>query len=363
MQSTHFLFIGMSFERRKYRRLVAVDLFCGAGGLTRGLLDSGIKVVAGYDVDSACAYPYNHNNKPAKFYKVDVSRISSADLEKHYPPTSRKILVGCAPCQPFSKYRQGIDNKADPKWKLLNHFARLATDLKPEIVSMENVPELQRHSIHDAFAAKLEAAGYTYSAYEVYGPDYGLPQQRTRLVAFASIHGQVKLPEPTHSSSNPPKARDTIDGLPVLGAGGVSEGDLLHRCSRLSPINLLRIKHSQPGGTWRDWPEELIANCHRKPSGRSYPGVYGRFDWDKPAPTVTTQFYGFGNGRFGHPEQDRALSLREGALLQGFPPNYEFVSPTEEISMKHVGRLIGNAVPVTLGQLVGQAIRNHLRGN
>ena len=121
-----------------------------------------------------------------------------------------------------------------------------------------------------------------------------------------------------------------------------------------------RIKASRPGGSWRDWDEDLVADCHKKGSGKTYPSVYGRMSWDELAPTMTTQFYGFGNGRFGHPEQNRALSLREGAILQSFPRSYKFARKGEQIFRKTVGRLIGNAVPVKLGEAIGKSILRHI---
>ena len=136
--------------------------------------------------------------------------------------------------------------------------------------------------------------------------------------------------------------------------------DKLHVASALSEKNLRRIKVSKPGGTWRDWPDDLVADCHRAESGRTYPGVYGRMEWDKPSPTVTTQCYGFGNGRFGHPEQDRAISLREAAILQSFPRDYAFVPDDGEVSFKVLGRLIGNAVPVDLGRAIARSINTHI---
>lgn len=135
---------------------------------------------------------------------------------------------------------------------------------------------------------------------------------------------------------------------------------MLHAASKLSDLNLERIRASRPGGTWRDWPEHLVADCHRRETGRTYPGVYGRMEWDEPAPTLTTQFYGFGNGRFGHPEQDRAISLREGAILQGFPKSYSFLPDGAPVHFKTLGRMIGNAVPVTLGEVIGRSIAAHL---
>lgn len=353
-----------SRSRQTHLAATAVDLFCGAGGLTRGLLDAGIPVAAGYDVDDACRYPYEHNNPGATFNKVGVTGLTAEELATHYPAGHARILVGCAPCQTFSRYTQGLNNDDDPKWKLLDDFARLVCDLKPDIVSMENVPELQHHAIFDRFLDTLAAVGFHFTDHReeqiVYCPDYGVPQHRRRLVLVASRLGPIQLIARTHPPSKRRMVRDVLRGLPALAAGEVHPDDPLHRASELSPLNLRRIRHSRPGGTWRDWPRQLVAACHKEKTGKTYPSVYGRMEWDKPSPTITTQFFGFGNGRFGHPEQDRAISLREGAILQSFPKRYQFVEPGGEYCFKTIGRLIGNAVPVRLGEVIGRTIVSHL---
>ncbi len=342
----------------------AVDLFCGAGGLTRGLLDAGISVAAGYDIDAACEFAYEHNNKGVKFHKESVADLTGEKLAAYYPKGHTRILVGCAPCQTFSKYTQGLDNDDDPKWGLLNEFARLVEELKPDIVSMENVPELQRHDIFDDFLGTLSDCGYHFTEDEkkrvVYCPDYGIPQHRRRVVIVASRLGPIELIKPTHKPEEYRKVADVLRDLPALEAGEECATDPLHCTSELSPLNLKRIRHSKPGGTWRDWPRGLVADCHKKKTGKTYSSVYSRMEWDKPSPTITTQFFGFGNGRFGHPEQDRAISLREGAILQSFPERYQFMKKGSAYSFKTIGRLIGNAVPVRLGEIVGNTIRKHI---
>ena len=349
----------------KKAQIVACDIFCGAGGLTRGLLDAGVKVAAGYDIDEACRFPYEHNNAPAKFHNQSVTELTGKYLSKHFPEGSVRVLVGCAPCQTFSKYTQGQDNKDDPKWTLLAEFARLVRELKPDIVSMENVPELQRYPIFDDFLDSLTIQGFHFMDDKekrvVYCPDYGIPQHRSRVVVIASRFGPIELISPTHTPEKYKNVSDALRSLPRLKAGDECSKDPLHRTSGLESINLKRIKVSKPGGTWRDWPSELVADCHKEKSGKTYPGVYGRMEWDKPSPTITTQFYGFGNGRFGHPEQNRAISLREGAILQSFPKDYKFVKPDGDYSFKTIGRMIGNAVPVRLGEIVGKTITVHLR--
>lgn len=337
----------------------AVDLFCGAGGLTYGFEQAGVPVEVGYDIDPACQFPYEHNNH-AKFICKSVEDITGRDLVKHFSKDDIKILIGCAPCQPFSTYSRRYEIKKDSKWQLLNDFARLIAESTPEIVSMENVIQLKRYQVYQDFTAKLKKLEYCLSLYEVDCATYGIPQTRKRLLFFASKLGKINLILPTHEKIKFETVRNTIEHLEPLTAGQVSSKDRLHQCSKLSELNLRRIRASKPGGTWRDWPEHLIAECHLKKSGKTYPGVYGRMEWDRPSPTITTQCFGFGNGRFGHPEQDRAISLREAALLQTFPPDYEFVEPEKPIMFSIVGRLIGNAVPVKLGYVIGKSILQHI---
>jgi DNA (cytosine-5)-methyltransferase 1 len=346
-------------NRHRFRPISAVDLFCGAGGLTRGLIDEGINVAAGLDIDEDCAFPFEENNCPAKFLKLDVAQLSAKTLRRLYPKGHLRVLVGCAPCQPFSKYTQGQNPNGNSKWLLLPAFARLVKETKPHVVSMENVPELEKHAVFEKFVRALEKSKYHVSYSVVFCPDYGVPQNRSRLVLFASRLGPINILEPTHSIEDYRTVKDAIGLLPRLKAGHMHRDDPLHCCNGLSAINLKRISASRPGGTWRDWPREIVAKCHREKSGKSYPSVYGRMRWDEPSPTITTQFYGFGSGRFGHPSQRRAISLREGAILQSFPKDYVFVKLGNEYSMKKIGKLIGNAVPVKLGRAIGKSIRKH----
>jgi DNA (cytosine-5)-methyltransferase 1 len=341
--------------------IAAVDLFCGAGGLTRGLLDAGIPVAGGFDIDPACCFPYEFNNGHSKFHQKSVVDLSGAELAACYPPHHIRVLVGCAPCQPFSKYTQGTPTQDNDKWRLLHEFGRLVQHVKPDVISMENVPELQRHGVFFEFVANLEQAGYHVSFQEAFCPDFGIAQQRKRLVLLASLLGEIRLIQPPKTTFKFTTVRDAIAHLPKLSAGEVHAADMMHRACKLSQLNFKRVQASRPGGSWREWPAELVAKCHQAKSGATYPSVYGRMEWDKPAPTITTQFFGFGNGRFGHPEQDRAISLREGAILQSFPADYAFAPEKQPISFATLGRLIGNAVPVKLGAAIGYSIRQHIQ--
>ena len=336
-----------------------VDLFCGAGALSHGFLLEGFSIACGYDTDESCRFAFETNNNTV-FIRRDVGQLDPRDLIQEFARGIPKVLIGCAPCQPFSRYSQG---REDPKWTLLQDFGDLAAAVSPDVLSMENVPQLIRFkggSVFKSFVSKLENAGYRVKWKTVECTDFGVPQSRSRLVLIASRYGEPRLPQPTHGQEHYLSVWDTIRDLPALKAGQVDTEDPLHRASSMSDINLQRIRASKPGGTWRDWDDALVAKCHKRTSGRTYGSVYGRMDWHFPSPTITTQFYGFGNGRFGHPDQDRAISLREGAMLQSFPRYYRFARSGEPLLFKRLGRMIGNAVPVALARAIARAIAEHL---
>ncbi len=338
-----------------------IDLFCGAGGLTRGLMDAGVRIKAGVDLEETCRYPYEHNNLGAVFVHKSVHDLSADELEQYYGDAAVRLLCGCAPCQAFSSINQKNKDRASKtgRWVLLDEFGRLVKELNPELVSMENVPGLLGQDVFARFVQTLEDSNY-YVDYNIIDcSDYGMPQRRKRLVLVASRFGHVSLPKP--KNNKPTTVRAAIGALPSLSAGETDLKDPLHTASALSTLNMKRIQASVPGGTWNDWDESLRARCHKESSGDGYGAVYGRMEWDEPAPTITTQFYNYGSGRFGHPEQDRAISLREGALLQGFPSSYVFSEPGVLIGKRELGKLIGNAVPVGLGRLVGETLINHIK--
>lgn len=337
----------------KYKGEV-VDLFCGVGALSHGLKLSGFKVIAGYDIDGRCKHAYETNNG-AKFFKRDVGQLSAEEIRAHYSGKRPTVLAGCAPCQPFSSYKHRYDE--DPKWNLVTKFATLAVAVQPDFITMENVPTLLKYKggrVFSKFCKILQDGGYDIEWSVERCEQYGVPQRRRRLVVLAAKSHELGKLQP--ESNRTITVREAIGRLPPIEAGSTHPQDPLHTASGLSPINLRRIKASKPGGTWRDWPASLRAKCHQRPSGKTYPGVYARMTWDDPSPTLTTQCYGFGNGRYGHPEQHRAITLREAAILQSFPPDYEFLPANEKPSFVEVGRWIGNAVPVKLAQAIGDAI-------
>ena len=334
-----------------------VDLFCGVGGLTCGLEAAGLDVVAGYDLDASCEYTYSHNNN-AIFINRNIEEVTGQEIRRLLRGYDVKILAGCAPCQPFSRHQKDKKNRKKHKdWKLLYQFGRLVQEVKPHIVSMENVPELENEQVFKDFVKVLENLKYNVTYKVVNAADYGVPQRRKRLLLLASKRKKIKFIDPTHQQ--PVTVRQVIGNLPPVAAGEQNANDNLHITATLSDVNIQRIQHSVQGGTWRDWPEELVLECHKKASGQSYSSVYGRMRWDDVAPTITTQFIGYGTGRFGHPVQDRALTLREGAMIQTFPRNYSFVPQGETVILKNVARHIGNAVPPRLGEIIGLSIKVH----
>jgi DNA (cytosine-5)-methyltransferase 1 len=338
-------------------KISCVDLFCGAGGLTHGFVLEGLPVVAGIDLDPACKFPYEANNQ-AIFLERNVSEVSGKELSSLFGDATIKVLAGCAPCQPFSTYAQRYEQDENGKWGLLYEFSRLAKAVNPDIITMENVPSVARHVVFHDFVEALKELGYEVWHGVVDSSLYGVPQSRNRMVLLASKHGKIEMIPPTHTTRK--TVREAIGDLNKLAAGGVAKDDCLHMAATLSDKNLERIKASKPGGSWKDWPTHLVAKCHLGEKGKTYRSVYGRMEWDKPAPTMTTQCYGFGNGRFGHPQQHRAISLREAAILQSFPRDYAFVKDASKLSFNALGRMIGNAVPVDLGRAIAKSIKLHL---
>lgn len=341
-------------------KIQVVDVFCGVGGLTHGFQQAGLKVIAGIDSDLSCKYAYEHNND-SKFIHADITTILPETINDLYYHESIRVIAGCAPCQPFSSHTQKYkpDNN-DFRWGLLTYFKDIALHILPDILTIENVPRLIKESIFLEFVAALDKQGYKVWWDTVHCSQYGIPQSRTRLVLLASKLGEISMLPPTHESNQYVKVSDIIADLSRINAGDTDKNDPLHRAAGLTELNLRRIRQSIPGGSWRDWDKDLMLPCHKRKTGHSYVSIYGRMSWNQLAPTITTQFYNIGTGRFGHPEQDRGLSLREGALLQTFPPDYQFYDPEKPLPLSVIARHVGNAVPVRLGYIIGKSIIEHL---
>lgn len=351
-------------KRKPYTAIDVVDLFCGIGGLSYGMKSKGFHICGGFDIDKTCRFAYEYNNLAPFFYK-NIKEVTRRDIKPLYEDGAVKILAGCAPCQPFSSYAFKNKEKDANKYDLLYEFGRLVCEVRPDIVTMENVPAIQSFKLKNVlgdFVLLLKDKDYHVSVNVVYCPKYGIPQTRKRLVLLASRYGEIELVSPFVKEAKDYKTvYETIGNLPPIKAGETSRNDPLHRASALTPLNLLRIKATSEGGSWRNWPESLRLTCHKAQSGQSFGSVYGRMKWNEPSPTMTTQCTGYGNGRFGHPEQDRAISAREAALLQTFPMTYKFFEDEGNVSLVKASRYIGNAVPPVLGGVIAESIIEHLK--
>ena len=348
-------------------QLNAIDFFCGAGGLTRGFLDAGINVVMGIDANEECRKTYEANNLPAKFLHADICKLTTGSLRclEDIPP-DQLLLAGCAPCQPFTKQRR--ETKGSTQNTLLGHFARFIADVRPGQIFIENVPGLtkvQGNSTYLKFIKLLSQLDYHIASGVVDAKWYGVPQTRRRFILLAARTFRPTLPPITHGPGLIPyvTVKDAIGSYPIIKAGETHRTIPNHQAARLSELNMKRImSNPKNGGDRRSWRPSLTLDCHRKKyNGHMYRGhtdVYGRMWWDRPAPALTCRFDSLSNGRYGHPSQNRAISLREGSRLQSFKDKYIFYGT----SKSEITTQIGNAVPVKLAEAVGRHILN-LRRN
>ena len=333
------------------RRIVAIDLFCGAGGLTRGLARAGIRIAKGVDSDATARDTYERNNTRSEFVHGNVRRIGAAALLAGIDlGDSELMLAGCAPCQPFS--RHVADSRGDRRRSLMAKFAGLVDDIRPDHVLAENVPMFRGCGSHRSMIRTLERCGYSYDDGVVDAADYGVPQHRRRYVLLASRRRPVRLPDRTHGPSAKSEwrtVRDAIAAYPAVAHGESHDAVPNHVASGLSEKNVRRMGLTpRDGGSRRD-VREMTLKCHRGHDGHS--DVYGRMRWDRPAPTLTCRCNSISNGRFAHPDQDRGMTIREAASIQTFPDDYVFHGATMERNAAHVG----NAVPVLMAERLGMA--------
>ncbi|HKM11860.1 MAG TPA: DNA cytosine methyltransferase [Bacteroidales bacterium] len=339
----------------------AVDFFCGGGGMTYGLRQAGIDVVAGVDLDNNAKLTYEYNNLGSVFILKDIRSLESNYFETHFNlqrNDNKLIFAGCSPCQFYSIIKSDKKKSIDSK-DLLMDFARFIDYYRPGYVLVENVPGILTHkdSVLPSFLNKIKSIGYNDIVYEVVDMSYhNIPQNRKRfsLIATRLENITLRLPIPENNNMVLKDAIGQKNGFPKVNAGHKDLSDLNHSVAGLSDKNLQRIKKTKhDGGNRLDWAghQGLQLRCFIGKDD-SFKDTYGRMWWDKPAPTITTKFYSISNGRFGHPEEDRAISIREGATIQTFPRDYVFKTN----SMATAARLIGNAVPPEYARRLGETI-------
>ncbi|OZC68626.1 DNA (cytosine-5-)-methyltransferase [Rhodococcus sp. 15-725-2-2b] len=336
--------------------VAVVDFFAGCGGTSLGLRDAGLDIAAAVDNDPIAARSYSANFPQAHMFEKDIRELTVAELSKAIPD-GPLLFAGCAPCQPFSKQNRGR-SALDPRRNLLSSFQLFVEQFLPDYVLVENVPGIQKlegSRLFQQFVASLKRRSYKVDVDVVSALDFGVAQTRRRLVLVASRVGQPELSKAVVEMVRPRTVRDEIWDLPRLAAGETDPQDVDHVAMRLSPINLRRIQQTPEGGTRASWvDDELILDCHRDHNGHT--DVYGRLAWDKPATAMTTRCISYSNGRFGHPDQDRAISVREAALIQSFPMDFTFAG-----TLTDRARQIGNAVPPRMAEAIGRELVGDVR--
>lgn len=351
-------------EDLKEKILFAVDLFSGGGGLSVGLKNAGFKVIASVENNKRAMDTYRVNHPETTCLQKDIRELSGKEILSISPSGQIDLLAGCPPCQGFtsltSKYK-----RVDARNYLINEMLRLVEEIRPKVIMMENVPGLMSRgkNLLDPVISRLKDLGYIseYSVLQV--ADYGVPQFRRRFVLLAGLGFPIPLPKPTHSKKddNLPSwktVKQAIGGMPSPLTLSEAKKSFFfptrdwHIVRDISTITKERLRVTKPGESWKEIPEELRPKCH-KGGYLGFQNVYGRMKWDDVAPTITGGCTTFSSGRFGHPEEDRTISVREAARLQTFPDEYIFDTPFIEEACK----IIGNALPCDFASTVARQCR------
>lgn len=349
-------------------QIKAVDFFCGGGGMSYGMKQAGINVLAGIDYEPACKKTYEANIKGAEFIQADVFNLGVKELQRKLKLKQNDdnlLLIGCSPCQ-FWSIINTDKTKSQKSKNLLIEFERFVQYFNPGYVVVENVPGVLRKKVEsglDYFINSLESKKYKVH-FEIHDiSEYNVPQNRKRFTLIANRIGQETI-SPIKYNGGKLTVRDVLgehNGFSRINAGHKDSTDFIHSSPNITPITLKRLKKvKKDGGNRLDFAHdpELQLKCF---TGRdnSFKDTFGRLWWDKPSPTITTKFFSVSNGRFVHPDEDRALSLREGASLQSFPKEYKFYGTSHAA----IARIIGNAVPPEYARRIGLAIKkNHTNG-
>lgn len=354
----------------------AIDLFCGAGGLSTGLKKSGFRLCLGVDIDEKALKTYKCNLKRTKVLKEDIKKVTGEKITELTGINRRDnfLLAGCPPCQGFSSL--GKRDANDEKNELVYEYIRIINELEPSFILMENVPGMSTGVGKEIFknVVKELEENYHVEYATLNAADFGVPQIRKRLVlhgirndVYANLgldkEKQKILPKSTHSKEKKKgyrkwvTVRKAIFDLPILGAGESYDDGIIknHKARSLSETNIERLQEIRLHGGNREMiSEELQLECHKK-ENVSYTDTYGIIDPDKPAPTITSGCTIISKGRYCHPTQNRGLSIREAARLQSFDDKFEFQGNMGEMSLQ-----IGNAVPPKLAQASGKVIINYM---
>lgn len=350
----------MVFERQmvKKKKPVAVDLFSGCGGLTLGLKRAGFRVAVAVENDSLACRTYRANHGSTALIERDIRKVRGADIVEA-AGDHVDLVAGCPPCQGFSTMRtkNGRIRVEDAGNELVFEFLRIVTEIQPNMVMLENVPALATDERIAQVVAQFEEDGLRCTLSVVNAQHFGVPQRRRRMILLASNHSRPTLAPPSDRTRT---VRGVIGRLPKP----CESEDALHNYSvkRSSSVMAIIKRTPKDGGSRKDVPKKYMLACHRTFDG--FKDVYGRMCWARPAPTITGGCINPSKGRFLHPEQDRAITLREAAMLQGFPRRYRFDMSRGRYP---AAQMIGNAFPPIFAQKHAAALlqqqEEHLRAD
>ena len=350
--------------------LTAMDVFAGGGGLTVGLKRSGFRVVAAVEIEPHAFATYKANHPEVKCLKQDISTIPGSGLLTYAGTDRIDLLAGCPPCQGFTSLTAKYKKREDPRNQLVLEMARLAEEMKPRAIMMENVPGLTQKGglLYRQLRSRLKALDYELTEGILQVADFGVPQFRRRFVLLGGLGFKINLPKATHSGLPTEgvepwrTVRDAIAGIPEpmtlsqAKAQGKVERSNWHVVRELSAKNIERLRTARAGESWRRIPEYLRPACHRD-GYVGFTNVYGRMEWDRPSPTITGGCTTLSKGRFGHPSANRTISVREAALLQTFPADYRLDTPY----MEYVCNIIGNALPCHFAEAISRQCAQQLK--
>ncbi|MCX2582732.1 DNA cytosine methyltransferase [Pedobacter sp. MR22-3] len=350
------------------QQIKAVDFFCGGGGMSYGMQMAGVKVIAGIDFEQSCKETFEANITGAKFLQEDVFDLTVEKLETELNlqrDDNNLILIGCSPCQYWSIINTDKEKSKKSK-NLLKEFRKFVEYFNPGYVVVENVPGVLRNKRKSGLSGfitwlKKNSFSVHFDNHDI--SEYGVPQSRRRFTLLANRITKEKI-APVKALGKKLLVKDVIgeaNGFPKIPAGHKDKTGFMHTVAGLKEINIQRLEQTaKNGGSRISYADnELLApKCHKNDKV-NFKDTYGRISWDKLSPTITTKFFSISNGRFAHPEENRAISLREGAILQSFPKSYVFKTTT----IGNTARIIGNAVPPRYAQAIAEAIiQNHQNG-
>ncbi|MHB8199133.1 MAG: DNA cytosine methyltransferase [Vulcanimicrobiaceae bacterium] len=337
------------------RQLKAVDLFSGCGGMTLGLRRAGFDVAAAIEIDALAAETYRLNHPNTFVVEQDIRSVDTNVFARRVlgRRTRLDLLAACPPCQGYSAVRtlRRRPSASDERNRLVFEVLRFVDALSPRALLFENVPGLIKDWRFAKFKAELKRRGYSVQYGVEDAADYGVPQRRQRLILFATLLPMSHLPKVKSARRT---VADALSGLLPVG----ESGDPLHDYSERRGDRIRRMIKRIPrdGGSRGDLSDDMQLECHKRTDG--FYDVYGRMKWDDVAPTITAGCINPSKGRFLHPESNRAVTLREAALLQSFPVDYRFSLRRGRFA---VAEMIGNALPPLVVEKQAKAIRNHLR--